>query len=175
VDPLRRQARVRLPHRRPRSDESVAARRPFHSIEMPALFQITWMIVGMLVPGGIGIIIRLVAAGDPGAEVDQLASLGAKRAKAIRRRHVSRFFAIWTGGHRNSTRESSYDQNCKWRRAAQMRSARSVAHPSPRYARPRVPVTPRSATAWNCARYIMPRLTKTLPLGPMRTQLTSVR
>ena len=174
MDPLRRQARVRLPHRRPRSDESVAARRPFHSIEMPALFQIIWVIVGMLVAGGVGIIVRFVVARDPRAEIDQLASLGAKRAKAIRRRHVSRFFAIRTG-HRNSTRKRSYDQNCKWRRAAQMRSARSVAHSSPRYARPRVPVTPRSATAWNCARYIMPRLTKTLPLGPMRTQLTSVR
>jgi len=65
------------------------------------------MIVGMLVAGGIGIVIRLVVAGDPRAEIDQLASLGAERAKAIRRRHLSRFFAIGTSGHRSSTRESS--------------------------------------------------------------------
>lgn len=70
MDPLRRQARVRLPHRRPRSDESVAARRPFHSIEMPALFQIIWVIVGMLVAGGVGIIVRFVVARDPRAEID---------------------------------------------------------------------------------------------------------
>jgi len=80
----------------------VAARRQFHSIEMPALFQIIWVIVRMLVAGGVGIIVRFVVARDPRAEIDQLASLGAKRAKAIRRRHVSRFFAIRTG-HRNST------------------------------------------------------------------------
>ena len=110
---------------------------------MPALFQVIWMnlgmilakIVWMLLAGGVGIIIRLVVARDPGAEIDQLASLGAERAKAIRRRHVSRFFAIGTGSHRNSTREPSYDQNCKWWRVAQMRSAGSVAHSPPRYAR----------------------------------------
>ena len=82
----------------------MAARQRFDSIEMPALFQIIWMIlemiVGMLVAGGVGIIIRFVVARNPGAEIDQLASLGAERAKAIRRRHVSRFFAIGTG-HRN--------------------------------------------------------------------------
>ena len=39
----------------------------------------------MLVAGGVGIIIRFVVARDPGAEIDQLASLGAKRAKPIRR------------------------------------------------------------------------------------------
>jgi hypothetical protein len=65
------------------------------------------MIVGMLVAGGIGIIIGFVVARDPGAKIDKLASLGAKRTKPIRTCHVSRFFAIGTGGHRNSTCESS--------------------------------------------------------------------
>jgi hypothetical protein len=77
---------------------------------MPALFQVFGMILGMivrmLVAGGVGIIVRFVIARDPGAEIDKLASLGAKRAKAIRRRHVSRFFAIRTG-HRNSTMPSA--------------------------------------------------------------------
>ena len=44
---------------------------------MPALFQIIWTIVGMLVAGGVGIIVRFVVARDPSAKIDQLASLGA--------------------------------------------------------------------------------------------------
>jgi hypothetical protein len=37
---------------------------------MPALFQIIWVIVGMLVAGGVGIIVRFVVARDPRAEID---------------------------------------------------------------------------------------------------------
>jgi hypothetical protein len=69
------------------------------------------MVFGMLVVGAF-LVTRFVITGNPGAEIDQLASLGAKRTKAIRRRHVSRFFAIGTG-HRNSTQQASYNYNEK--------------------------------------------------------------
>ena len=56
------------------------------------------------------LVIRFVITGDPGAEIDQLAPFRTKRAKAVRGRHVSRFFAIGTG-HRNSTQQANYNYN----------------------------------------------------------------